>query len=223
MFTIIRNAFQHKRNGSHAGQSVRSTIYAPDRIGLVGFHDRGFVIARPAESHSPWLQQRIQQVHTRIAGDGTNITDGLRTAVGLLSGAPSGVLRRIWLLSDGYPNLEESRINEVLQQARQAYINVNTIGFGHSYDQSLLRGIASQTHNGRFVPVADLQQLTEALVAAGGGRDRHQNQRSHRSEITIVAVDLSVSMREPMGSRTKIEVVEQALLQLLLYKQRCFS
>jgi Mg-chelatase subunit ChlD len=135
---------------------------------------------------------------------------------------PPGILRRIWLLSDGYPNREEGRIAKVLANARQQRVNINTIGFGDTYDEHLLRQISSSTHNGKFVPVRTMQELTEALMKSGqNGHGRRK--RRHQAETTIVAIDLSASMTDPMDGRTKIQVVQQVLLQLLLYKQRCYA
>jgi hypothetical protein len=48
--------------------------------------------------------------------------------------SPLGVHRRIWLLSDGYPNLEAELVMSVASQAYQHWVNVNTIGFGDQYD-----------------------------------------------------------------------------------------
>ncbi|RJP34727.1 MAG: VWA domain-containing protein [Candidatus Omnitrophota bacterium] len=197
-------------------------VYGSDRIGIVGFHDRGFVIAKPAEPHAAWLQQRSQTLHEKIGGC-TNITDGLRQSLELIKKVPKGILRRIWLLSDGHPNIETDSLNAIVDEARQAYCNINTIGFGNpnNYDENLLRNIASSTHNGKFVPVTTLRQLTDALIRSGDGRQRTRHH--HRSETTILAIDLSYSMRESMENTTKIAVVETAVMQLLLYKQRCFA
>ncbi|HEY6945393.1 MAG TPA: hypothetical protein VI431_09670, partial [Candidatus Acidoferrum sp.] len=63
--------------------------------------------------------------------------------------------------------------------------------------------------------------LTDALVSTADGQPATYHR--HRAETTVIAVDLSGSMTSPMEGRRKIEVVEQALMQLLLYKQRCFS
>jgi hypothetical protein len=41
-------------------------VFGPDRIGIVGFHAKGFVIARPAEPYAAWLQERAQLLHTKI-------------------------------------------------------------------------------------------------------------------------------------------------------------
>ncbi|MCO6042688.1 VWA domain-containing protein [Aeoliella sp. ICT_H6.2] len=198
----------------------RVNKFGPDRIALVGFHGKGFVIARPAAPHADWLQSRIQQLPAKV-GAATNLTDGLRTAVRICEKTPPGILRRIWLLSDGYPNREESGIDDAVAAARQARVNVNTIGFGDEYDERLLRRISGGTHNGKFIPVRTMRELTAALVQSSGGPPRRRGSR--RSETTVLAIDLSYSMLDPMEGRPKIEVVQDVLMQLLHYKQQCFS
>jgi hypothetical protein len=98
----------------------------------------------------------------------------------------------------------------------------HTIGFGDSYDRGLLERIAAATHRGRFVPVQSLRELTDALLADQrparvGGRWHH------RAEVTVLALDLSPSMLDPMAGRTKLAVVQEAVTRLLAFKQRCFS
>jgi Mg-chelatase subunit ChlD len=196
-------------------------VYGHDRVGLVGFHDRGFVIARPAGVHDARLQQRVLDLGKRVDGVFTNITDGLRKGIELLEQTPPGILRRAWLLTDGYPNRESDTIDQVVEAARQAYINVNTIGFGDHYDEALLRRISSTTHNGKFVSVKSLRQLTDALGAGGRVPAR---ERRHRAECTVLIIDLSGSMMtDHMEGRRKIEVVQDAIIQLLNYKMKCFS
>ena len=195
-------------------------VKGPDRIGLVGFHDNGFPIAKPAAAYQAWLQERTLNLHQRVGGNGTNITDGLRQSVAMLQATPPGIYRRIWLLTDGYPNREEDRLYQVVDEARRAHININTIGFGDAYDVELLRRISTATHNGKFVPVASLRQLTDALVTAGAS---HGGGQRRRAECTVLAIDLSGSMVGPMEGRRKIEIVQEAILRLLHYKQSCFS
>lgn len=198
-------------------------VFAPDRIGIVGFHTDGFVVARPAEPFAPWLQQRSMEIHTKMKPNtGTNITAGIRTAVQLMKPVPKGVLKRIWLLSDGAPNHEVDGIAAAVDEARRAYININTIGFGDSFDESLLRRISSMTHNGKFVSVKSLRELTEALIVSDNGTTG-QRRHHHRSETTVLAIDLSPSMHEPMEGSTKIAVAERAILELLNFKQKCFA
>lgn len=204
-------------------QPFPQKVFAPDRIGLVGFHDVAFVIAYPALAHSAKLLDRSQSLHGRVGGSGTNITDGLRKSVEMLTSAPKGVLRRIWLLTDGYPNRETGAIMSVVEQARRAYVNVNTIGFGNSYDEGLLRQISSATHNGQFVPIRSLRELSMALTTGSSNHSSEGRRRFHRAETTVLAIDLSPSMTEPMEGKTKVQVVQEAVLHLLNYKQRCFS
>ncbi len=198
-------------------------VYAPDRIGLVGFHDIGFVIAYPGLAHSAKLIDRSQRLREKVGGTGTNITDGLRKSVEMLISAPKGVLRRIWLLTDGFPNRECELITFVLEQAGRYRINVNTIGFGNSYDERLLREISAATHNGKFVPIKSLRELSAALTRESGVHNTQGERRHHRAETTVLAIDLSPSMTESMEGKTKVQVVEEAVIHLLNYKQRCFS
>lgn len=195
-------------------------IYGPDRIGIVGFHDKAFIIAVPAEPYAEWLQRRSQLLHDKVGGRGTNLTDGLRKAAEMLNKCPRGVLKRIWLLTDGYPNRETDRMESVLESVRRARVNVNTVGFGDAYDEGLLRRIAGATHNGKFVPVRTLRQLTDALLKS---ESRNGRRGRHQSETTILVIDLSPSMNDVMEGKRKVTVVEEAVLRLLHYKQECFA
>ncbi len=206
----------------HTYRSSPRIIYGSDRMGLVGYHDHAFVIAKPADLFAAWLQARTRQLHTKVSGSGTNITDGLRKSVEMLKRTPKGVLRRIWLLTDGHPNREVGSIMDVVNEAYRNYININTIGFGNMYDGNLLRQISGATHNGKFVPVSTLRQLTKALESGSNGKNAPKRHH-HRSETTILTIDLSGSMMGPMGGKTKVSVVEEAIVHLINYKQKCFA
>ncbi len=195
-------------------------VYGPDRIGMIGFNDRGFVLAQPADAFAPALLECSQKLHTYVGGM-TNMAEGLREAIRLLEGVRPGVGRRIWLLSDGYPNVKVKQIDHEVERAAGAWIRICTIGFGDQYDEGLLRRISEATR-GRFVAVHTLRELTEALVRATGS-EVWRNRRRHRAETTILAIDLSASMNEAMEGKTKVAVVEEAVLQLLYYKQKCWS
>lgn len=196
--------------------------FGPDRIGIVGFNDMGFVIARPAMAYTAELQARSRNLHRSIRGSYTNIADGLRKSLGLLEKAPAGALKRIWLLSDGYSNKEADRIMDVVEEICIARVNVNTIGFGDSFDERLLKKIAFATHNGKYVRVKTLRNLTDALLLAERIPNGTKLYR-HRMEWTVICVDLSGSMVNPMGCKRKVEIVEEAILRLLHFKQQCFS
>lgn len=190
----------------------------PDRIGLVGFHEHGFVIARPAEPFAPWLVERSQTLRQRLGGR-TNIADGLRQALHLLEATPPGIYRKIWLLSDGEPNVEVESLGPLVAACHESRINLNTIGFGDAYDELLLRRLADATHRGKFVPVQGLRELTRTLAET----DLPARPGPRRAETAVLVIDCSGSMAEPMEGRRKIAVVEEAILHLIHYKQRLFS
>jgi Mg-chelatase subunit ChlD len=200
----------------------------PDKIGILGFNDKGFVISEPANAHEHTLQEQSQTLHKFVTGM-TNMTDGLRKGVEMCERSPWGALRRIWLLSDGYPNKETDGFWEMVERAKNSYININTIGFGDTYDEALLRRIAASTHNGKFVPVNSLRELTNALVGySNNGKNKNGGNGNHRMgmrrmETTVLVIDLSGSMRDSMNGKTKVAVVEEAILHLLHYKQQLFS
>lgn len=204
-----------------------SPMFGEDLLGFVGFHGAAFVIAKPASAHAPWLTQRSQILHDRIGGGGTNITAGLRQSLALLRFTPPGVQRRIWLLSDGEANVETGApLWAVVEEARRAYVNINTIGFGDKFDEATLHKISSATHSGKFVSVRTLRELTNAfgvVFHSANGHNDHRRYHRHRAETTILAIDLSASMQESMEGRPKVSVVEEAVLELIKFKQRVFS
>jgi hypothetical protein len=97
---------------------------------------------------------------------------------------------------------------------------MQAFGFGDRFDGELLRRIASATHKGRFVSVNGLRELTRTLVESDFPPI---HRASHRSEVTVLAIDLSSSMKEAMEGRTKIAIVEEAIRHLIHYKQKVFS
>lgn len=148
------------------------------------------------------------------------MTDGLRKSLDVFNYIPKGVLKRIYLLSDGEANREVDGLADQVRLARENYVNINTIGFGDSYDEATLRSIAGGTHNGRFIPVNSLRELSRALLlnSNGGGKGR-----AHRSETSVLAIDLSSSMNGPMEGSTKIKIVEEAIFHLLVAKRQMYS
>jgi Mg-chelatase subunit ChlD len=102
-----------------------------DLVGLVGFHDRGFIVAKPAEPHAHWLQERVTSLPKRVAGNSTNMTDGLRKGLEILEKTPKNRYRRIWLLTDGKNNREQDKLMSMVAQAGLLHVNINTIGFGN--------------------------------------------------------------------------------------------
>jgi len=196
-------------------------VFGSDHIGLTGFHSVAFVVAKPAPVGAPWVVERVRRLEEKIGGTATDLAAGLRVSVELLRTTWPGVLRRIWLISDGAANQNVSAIVQAVQEARANFINVNTVAFGDVAGEALLRQIAASTHNGRFVPARTLRELAQALRqqpdANGAGNGRH------RRETTVVCVDVSKSMRGLLDGSQKIELAKAALLDLIEWKRHTFA
>jgi hypothetical protein len=116
---------------------------------------------------------------------------------------------------------EASAGNPYVYCEKLQYGKVSTIAFGRDADEALLQRIASATHNGRFVSVDTLRELTDALIAHDPGRRQRYH---HRSETAVFCLDLSGSMlQSARDGRRKIDAVEESVLRLLTYKQKTFA
>jgi hypothetical protein len=226
---LVQNRIHHKY--------ITAPLRPCDRIGIVGFNDQARIVANLAEPHDALLLKRTQQLHEYVTG-GTNITAGLRLGIEMLEAVPRGIHRRIWLLSDGVPTVNVGELDQMVQRAHHSYININTIafgarphgilvdwllsivGFGYNYDEGILRRIAQGTHNGHFVSAGSLRELANTLTGSSGASAKFPY---HRPEATVLTIDLSASMNERMEGRNKVQIVEEACLHLLLYKQKLYS
>lgn len=195
--------------------------YGPDLLGLVGFNAVAVTLVPPCSVFDGRLVEAVGKLPAHVSGL-TNLAAAIQQAVELLKQVPRGYLRRCWLLSDGEATTEQGGIPAAIAEARAAWVNVNCIGFGDKFDRPTLETIAAGTHRGWFVEVRGLRALTDALLA-DQRPPRSNRHRQHRAECTILALDLSGSMSEPMEGRKKIEVVQEAVGRLLAFKQRCFS
>lgn len=216
----------------HAPQSVRNNpqvtrrvaIRCADLLALAIFGERAVMLSTFVSAYDARLAGAIRDLPNALcsAGTCTNLTAGLRIANDLLASVPQGLLRQAWILSDGIDNVETEAVPAQVRRAHSLRINLNTIGFGdpRNLDPDRLRAVAVGTHRGRFVPVETALALDRALATDGSGARKH---RSHRGAATVFVIDASGSMRDPMGNASKIEVVRDALHQLLVYKQRMWS
>lgn len=75
-------------------------------------------------------------------------------------------------------------------------------------------------------PLPELHHPQLHRLASTRNGPRHRRNRSagpSSPEITVLVIDCRGSMAEPMEGRTKIAMVEEAILHLIHYKQRLFS
>ena len=68
--------------------------------------------------------------------------------------------------------METEAILPLADKARDAWINIDTIGFGdpNGYDKNLLLMISSRIHSEKFVPVQSLRELSAALITSASGQ-----------------------------------------------------
>ncbi len=197
-------------------------IRCADMLSFVVFAERTKTLAPFSSAYDAQVVSAVENIPEAIndIGGSTNLTAGLRAAIDLLTTMPRGLLRRIWLLTDGEDNIDSDRLFDEVERARAFHINVNTIGFGDpaNFNESRLREIARRTHNGRYLPVATAQMLGHVL------RSKPTRPTAvHHGEATVYVIDGSGSMLDLMGSKRKIEVVRDTLRELLVYKQKMFS
>lgn len=196
-------------------------ILCPDMMALVAFDHQARVVSPFAGTFDPAFAAATQTLPSLVERGQTNMAAGLALANRLLAAQPAGLLRRIWLLTDGHPNPPDQPIWEEVEKARQQRTNINTVGFGNpeAYDAALLGRIAAATHNGRFAAAGDLAGLNAAFRGPSGPR----RPGSHRGEATVFVIDVSGSMANPMGQQRAIDVVASAMIELIRYKQRRWS
>ena len=97
-------------------------------------------------------------VESATSTGGTNIADGLRTAVDSLKSADGA--RVVILLSDGYDSNESAQqIGSAISEAAANHVTVYTIGLNNC-DQQYLQNIASST-GGQFIMAVNTTQLDQ--------------------------------------------------------------
>jgi Mg-chelatase subunit ChlD len=200
-------------------------IQCPDMLSLIGFNDDAQLLSPFVSAFDAKFVNATQGLPAAVGGGSTNITAGLRLANNLLSRMPKGLRRRIWLLSDGGGNHPEDLrggITSEVERARQQFTNVNCIGFGDpgQFNKELLTRISNATHNGKYFEATTISALGATLRRAAGPR-QHVN---HRGEATAFVIDCSGSMvLFKMGERRRIDVVRDAMVDLIRYKQAMWS
>jgi len=191
--------------------------YFPHNVGIVGFHDFGFPVAKLAEPFAPWIYERSQQLHNKVRGSSTNLTDGLRKSIAMLQRRAPGMALSIFALTDGLANAETDKLYEVVADAKQQGIKIYSIGFGPDADVVFLRRIAEAT-GGWFNSPQSLRDLSAALVATG--QETVRRSRGHTSAM-VLAIDCSGSMvGQCEGGSTKIQAVERSIVDLINWYQR---
>lgn len=197
-------------------------IRCPDMLALVAFSEKATVLSSFVGAFDAGFAGAVQKLPEAARHGGmTNMTAGLRAANDMISRMPRGLRKRIWCLSDGGANAEVEGLWREVNRAVSQWTNINTIGFGNrgEFDEDLLKRIAAATHNGRYFEATTVAALGQAFRRGSG----HPRPNGHRGEATVFVIDASASMTDAMEGSTRIEVVRNAMNDLVRWKQANWS
>jgi Ca-activated chloride channel homolog len=141
------------RSGSMAGHALESVVTATidllrlagpdDRIAVVTF-DSEVEMVLPLQHHDP--DRAAHALRSVRPGGSTNLSGGWLKAVEVLNeGLRPGALTRIVMLTDGCANTgitDADRLCGLVGSALRQQISTTCVGFGDSYDETLLAGMA---------------------------------------------------------------------------------
>ncbi len=192
-------------NGQHANVSRHS-------IGLIGYNERAYPIAKLADPHAPWITQRAISLPQRPRyGSLTNMTAAINLALDMLKWRPNAV-REIFLITDGKANVDVAGLPSAVREAQKANVRIHACGMGYGFDGEQLRAIAGPT-GGRVVIARDLRAISSNLREIGHAI---VNQNHGRPSALVIAVDSSGSMNETIADgRTKLQACSEAVQHLL--------
>ncbi|MCB9682936.1 MAG: VWA domain-containing protein [Alphaproteobacteria bacterium] len=151
-------------------QAKRSAHYlidhlAPnDRLGLVTFSDAA---RRLAPLATPEDRTRLHAaVDTLFAAGGTNLYDGVQTALGSRSQVRDGAIGRIVVLSDGHANVGRTDPGDLAALAAAGQVagtTVSTVGLGLEFNEDLL-GAMADAGGGSYAFIGDAADLAATFA-----------------------------------------------------------
>ncbi|MCX6115091.1 MAG: VWA domain-containing protein [Proteobacteria bacterium] len=133
-----------------------------DRIGLVVFGNTAY-LQSPLTTDTALVEQLVNTLYPRMAGDGTAIGDGLGLALKRLRDV-TGRTKAIILLTDGVNTAGQISPFKAAEIARDLKIQINTIGLGSG--RAALGGMLGTP--GRAVAEFDEESLKQIAQITGG-------------------------------------------------------
>jgi Ca-activated chloride channel family protein len=119
-----------------------------DRFALVTYSDRVQQISGLRHVTADHAKQLKTLVNGIIAGGGTNLSDGLRTGIDAILGAPeNGNAKKLILISDGLANrgiTDSTRLGQMAAVAVEEEFAVSTVGVGMDFNERLMTTIADR-------------------------------------------------------------------------------
>jgi Mg-chelatase subunit ChlD len=187
-----------------------------ESIGYIAFADKADVKLPLVSVNDP---AALSAPLSLTAGGQTNLTAALDLANALLHGAPQGAVKRLVVISDGFPNLKTDGLIRAACGCREACISVDVVFIGEDPDAAaLLRRVSGSTINGYFIKADELAHIRRAVVRA--------DPLPHTREgATVVAIDTSGSMSEPLRgtTTTRLQAAVRAAIDLAVTRRVAFG
>lgn len=183
-------------------------------IGLVGYNERAYPIAKLADPHAPWVTERMASLATRPRrGSLTNITHAITLSMEMLERRKDAI-REIFLVTDGKANVDVAGLPAAVRSAQNSRVRIHACGMGYGFDGAQLHAIAGPT-GGRVIIARDLRAVAMNLRGVG---QAVVNQSRGKQSALVVAIDTSGSMDEKVADgRTKLEACAEAVQHLLTW------
>ena len=143
-----------------------------DRVAIVSFDAE----ARRIHEMSGNMASVTAAIASLQGGEGTRIDLGLKESLTLLAALPNEPARSkaIVLLTDGRPSTDDAKVLSAARTAREAGINVFTVGLGQDVNPELLRAVSGDSARYFAAPDAaslqDIYRRLALLVPCPGGR-----------------------------------------------------
>ena len=135
----------------HALRTIIANLQDGDRLGLVTFSDNAETIMELSKMDDNGKTQAKEKVNNLRTTGCTNLWDGLKTGMSVLTrGRQLQSMRAnsLFLLTDGMPNINPPRGIEFMMKTymdeHDISCTVNTFGFGYELDSALLNNLAIQ-------------------------------------------------------------------------------
>lgn len=193
------------RSGSMAGQKIADARKAAlnliadlspaDRFALVTYSGQATPISS-LEPVTPSIRRHLSAAISRIsAGGGTNLGQGLKKGIDLLTGAEKiGNQRRLILISDGLANQGITDVHALAALAAIATdeaFSISTVGLGYDFNEQLMTAIADRgtgtyyylENPAAFASVFQKELHRAGMVAATGVKIR----MAEKSGLKLVA------------------------------------
>ncbi len=155
-----------------ATRNVVASLGPHDRLAVVTFDRGARVVFGPTALDAEGQSQALRALDRLATGVGTNLGAGWREASeAVLRVMVPGALRRVLVLTDGYPSRGETQPDALRARVAEGFskgVETGVVGIGDGIDEKLCSALA-QAGDGRFHYVRDEGALGDVVAAEVDG------------------------------------------------------